>query len=503
MVELFDLEMQVADRPISAAIAKMRDMLLDDKESAEKKLFAPILIITLTSLLIGAPSIALAFIYYDQPGHLIWSNELLIAFISTIVNIFIIFFHATHAPHPKFVMVLSRRVSMATHIIAGVVEISSAVSAIILILFLDTRIPLLGQIQACSAFFHIASAVYQTPIVFGAKGIMQPAYYLTEMLHLFFAVNLLLNPTSYELIMKTYLALCIFTWTRVYILCCMVLNILHDNEYTVSILMAGVTLFPFLMGPSSIALFLIGITLGFLIVRKLSKVDRFDSIYLALLHEHQYGVAELTEFAKARQHAGVFLDRKDDLKVATTVFSLWDTQNLGYIEVNQLTYLRSRFRISAEILRRIVLCLIAGDGQMKCDAFIYHVWPHMRNTTSTASMSPCDACVSDEQKAKYVFERLDFDGTGILEPSDLQKLLTAWGCPKSEVDCYMKMNRGADPTKIRLEEFTTFYRPIWRFIFRMFEESEQRENMMADKLLENNRHSLSVARERRVSLKQM
>ena len=235
MVELFDLEMQVADRPISAAIAKMRDMMLDEKEFADKKLFAPIIIITAMSLLVGAPSIALAVIYYAQPVNLIWSNELLIAFISTIVNIFIIFFHSTHAPHPKFVMVLSRRVSMATHILAGIVEISTAVSGIILILFFNTRISLLGQIQASAAFFHIASAVYQTPIVFGAKGIMQPAYYLTEMLHLFFAVNLLFNPTSYELIMKTYLALCIFTWTRVYILCCMVLNVLHDNEYTVSI----------------------------------------------------------------------------------------------------------------------------------------------------------------------------------------------------------------------------------------------------------------------------
>lgn len=55
------------------------------------------------------------------PDYLFFEKSLLCA-ISSFFNLFVLWFHFTHAPHPKFVILVRRKISIYTHIISGVTE---------------------------------------------------------------------------------------------------------------------------------------------------------------------------------------------------------------------------------------------------------------------------------------------------------------------------------------------------------------------------------------------
>lgn len=55
------------------------------------------------------------------PDYLFVEKSILCA-LSSFFNLFVLYFHFTHAPHPKFMILIRRRLSIYTHIISGVTE---------------------------------------------------------------------------------------------------------------------------------------------------------------------------------------------------------------------------------------------------------------------------------------------------------------------------------------------------------------------------------------------
>ena len=114
------------------------------------------------------------------------SSALVIAGLSTVFNAMIVAYHYATPSHPKFMMVPLRRFCLMAHILSGTTEIIVSTWAIFGALITpDVQLPLvnLSIAQSVAGFVHCISAAYQTPIVFGARGFMTPAYTMLIVLH--------------------------------------------------------------------------------------------------------------------------------------------------------------------------------------------------------------------------------------------------------------------------------------------------------------------------------
>jgi hypothetical protein len=68
---------------------------------------------------------------------------------------FVLWFHFTHAPHPKFVILMRRRVSIFTHIFSGIIEFVACWVAF------WTHNPIVARVAALAAICgHIPSSYY-------------------------------------------------------------------------------------------------------------------------------------------------------------------------------------------------------------------------------------------------------------------------------------------------------------------------------------------------------
>lgn len=91
--------------------------------------------------------------------------------LSTAFNVYIVAHHLSSPPHPKHRMLPLRKLSIITHVVTGSLEIVTSVVGYLCLRFgtgYSASFPW-GYPQAACAFVHVLSAVYQTPIVFGAK----------------------------------------------------------------------------------------------------------------------------------------------------------------------------------------------------------------------------------------------------------------------------------------------------------------------------------------------
>jgi hypothetical protein len=91
---------------------------------------------------------------------------------SILCNFYVLYYHYTTPPHPKFLMLPARKFSIRVHTISGTIEVVCGIIA-----FFSSDPTIWAIIMALSAIIgHITSSSYQTPIVFGAKAIMVPSY---------------------------------------------------------------------------------------------------------------------------------------------------------------------------------------------------------------------------------------------------------------------------------------------------------------------------------------
>ena len=108
------------------------------------------------------------------------SQFIFIGIISILLNIYIIYYHWTRPPHPKYIMLPKRRLSMACHVIGGTSEVIVGAVAWYC-LYTGNSLLIDGAswaaiMVACVFILHGPSSLFQTPGVFGAKGVMVPAY---------------------------------------------------------------------------------------------------------------------------------------------------------------------------------------------------------------------------------------------------------------------------------------------------------------------------------------
>eukprot|EP00927_Polykrikos_kofoidii_P011164 TRINITY_DN14712_c0_g1_i2.p1 TRINITY_DN14712_c0_g1~~TRINITY_DN14712_c0_g1_i2.p1 ORF type:complete len:478 (+),score=86.46 TRINITY_DN14712_c0_g1_i2:110-1543(+) len=166
---------------------------------------------------------------------------LLVAFLSTVNNVWVLIFHWTTPPHPKFLLLLDRRISIRMHVLSGTIEIISFVIGWFLG---EGARNVLIYVNAAASSVHCLTALYQTPIVFGTQAIMRPAYCACVICKIACVVDVWLHPTCAMKFLRLYNIHSVYTWCRVFMAFFINLNIVNENMYSVSIMLAGFTCCP-------------------------------------------------------------------------------------------------------------------------------------------------------------------------------------------------------------------------------------------------------------------
>ena len=175
----------------------------------------------------------------------------IVAYISTLFNVGVLWHHWTHPPHPKFVLRAPRKISIRLHVLSGTVEIIFWCLA-----WFCSSMELretFTQIQVIASFVHCATAAYQTPIVFGTQAIMVPVYVCCIVIKVWCGADLWLNPACALKSVRLYNILSIYTWCRVLVALFVTMQMFESSVYSIAILLAGAACLPS-FGPATFVL---------------------------------------------------------------------------------------------------------------------------------------------------------------------------------------------------------------------------------------------------------
>jgi len=186
----------------------------------------------------------------------------LLWFIAIFFDVGVIYYHITTVPHPKFLLRFWRSLAIKDHAISGVIEICMGLCA------LFSKDPYYFVWLQCIAsfFFHIPSAAYQTPRVFGVRVVMVPAYALIVALKILCCVNLFMDKYSLQKLIMLATVHHIYVWCRVLMALFYQADIMRAHEYTVAILLAGFICVPCVLGPTGNFLCLLSIAMCALVI---------------------------------------------------------------------------------------------------------------------------------------------------------------------------------------------------------------------------------------------
>ena len=403
---------------------------------------------------------------------------LLLVLCSLIWDVFVIYYHLSTAPHPKFRMRFMRRLSIYTHICAGVAEIVISVVAFILYCDMateaDASLPLpaetctekeqqrsllLVYAHVFCAVAHMVTAAYQTPQVFGMQLVMVPAYSAVVIWKAICTIRLALNPNSLWLLLQLFFVHHIYVWCRAMHVIFEQLGIFSEHRYSVSIMFAGLICGPICLGPAAnIAVITVVAMVGLLklpykpreeqqewLVEKRSNMllnERYRTALQELAGGHTEGLYNLAQSADATQHTGATMTMYAPLNTGMTVASLHVALG-SKVEPGQAV---------------ATLSPTAVDD----------------NETRSASLTQeRSSSQSTQQRARMIFDALDDDGDGFLQQEEVVALLLSWGIPYHEaLECF----RTYDVLKAKEVTFAQFYtdwEPVWRFQLTRVDEAVQ------------------------------
>jgi hypothetical protein len=358
---------------------------------------------------------------------------------SALANVVVIAYHYAIAPHPKFVVVPWRRRVLRAHILSGTVELVSGLWACF------TGSTTAAAVAAVSALtLHVPSSLAQTPIVFGSKAVMVPSYLLCIVTHAYCAVMLLVHPASTFWAVNTFLVFNIYVWCRVYYYLFDWAHLFEGARYSVAIVAAGATMAPALFGP-----------MGFLLL--LTFVAAYAGLYRVLFIRTP---RELVEFVREHPRDGfVIAAGRSDAAALGEAFDRIDVAGEGRVPFASVETLLFAWRVPAE--RVDVVRKAVEGGAVSREAFGRLAGELPEVGAKAARWLRISAARTDEARARVVFDALDHDGDGLVDASDLDRLLVEWGMPHAEVDRY----RALLGDRLGFDTFFVGLRPVWAYIY--------------------------------------
>ncbi len=418
------------------------------------------------------------------PG--VWSLVIL----SGMLNLIVISYHYAVPAHPKFLMIPWRKAVLRTHIISGSTELVAGLIAC----FGSHETPWAGRIMALAALCgHIPSATLQTPIVFGAKAVMTPGYILCIALHAFCALNLLVYPTSTLWAVNTFLIFNIYVWCRIYFYVFDGLKLFASEKYTISILAAGMTVVPAVLGPMTFMALVAFICIYIVLYRKLYITS--PSQYNEFVRERARGAAISPEMLALWESNA---DPAEEEKICKRYFTILDVDKNGTLEGEEIDNALGAANLPAAVVDTFLRDRI-GSKSISYPAFREHVWAIDAIRRRARRIVATNDATSERDRAELVFKQLDIDRNGLLGPAELRVLLLEWGCPESEARRYIRRVDSDGDGMINFDDFYAKMRSVWRFIYyEVYQaESAQEETDMLQRFATSFKESMLVRRQKR------
>jgi len=379
------------------------------------------------------------------------------------MDIFVVTYHLVYPPHPKFVLLPSRRISIYVHLVSGITEIVSGVMAFVLpdVYWQNT----FTRAMSIASITHVITAFYQTGLVFGAKGIMVPGYIYAITLHAWSAFHLYHNIDSLMYIFFTYLMLHIYVWCRFFIFFFRVCNMFEGYHYTVAITLSGLLLFPFTIGPiGNFGMLFIVIVYG--TVKALLSRKSAGALSDILFREHErYALItseQVLEWKSSLQPTDV------DRKVAKEVFDRFDFSKAGFMDAKDIFTLLKLLDLPYVTVGKVLeVADTNGDGKISFNEFYRFIWnlgtirPRLEQIAKEKIAEEVLE-LTPKARAKLVFDMIDIDGNKYVGLAELDMLLSQWGMPHNEAHAYLDTYLGGK-SKVNFEAFYTQLRPLWEF----------------------------------------
>ena len=385
--------------------------------------------------------------------------RLVLCLISAFASVAVLTVHWIFPPHPKFVLLRKRYVCIKLHVIAGTFEFVMALAAFWL------NSPMLAQLMAGAALLiHVPTAIIQTPIVFGSRALMIPAYILCIALHGYCACQLWLHPDSNFWLVQTFLTFSIYAWVRLYYFVFKRLRLFDGWGYTASVLAAGVTIAPAVLGPAAI-LFLVTFVVLFLVLYWLI----WDSTRAEIL---EY----MTEHRRETYVSGKLRRRLDAVKSTATIpnqnenrteqdaaylaFATLDVDRDGFVTADELRAFLVEERVPEWLVNGLVELL--KQPKFSREEFHERIWNF--GAARKIGATEMESAVTADQKAKAVFDQIDLNGDGFINSFELGLLLMEWDLPPRDVELCLQKYAGTDG-RISPDQFRERLKPIWRFAY--------------------------------------
>ncbi len=381
---------------------------------------------------------------------------LIVAVIAIIGNFRIIYYHSTTAPHPKFMLMKDRKFWVRVHAITGSIEV---VMGIIAWITLDKNLALATAVIAILG--HVPSAYFQAPGVFGTRGIMVPSYYGVVTLHLYCAIRLLMEGGDVVWLERTWMALQAYAFVRIYGLLIHKSGTFKDSIYTVSVLMAGATITPFILGPAGpiAILFVILIYLG--IYRIVIGAGKAQWELLFEEKERRSLIDPQMRNLWIARHLSSGIN-SSSVENARIVFDHLDKNKSGSLSLSEVEDLLNEWGAS-DNFKNAFFNRLGDKSGIDFHMFLSTIWISGRMQEKLTDAA-AGSITQPEQQARFIFNHLDLDSSGYLELAEIEMLLMEWGMNSSEVYRYLSKFGGKD-RKINFEEFFSSMKPIWKFGF--------------------------------------
>eukprot|EP00927_Polykrikos_kofoidii_P011163 TRINITY_DN14712_c0_g1_i1.p1 TRINITY_DN14712_c0_g1~~TRINITY_DN14712_c0_g1_i1.p1 ORF type:complete len:491 (+),score=84.83 TRINITY_DN14712_c0_g1_i1:124-1473(+) len=395
---------------------------------------------------------------------------LLVAFLSTVNNVWVLIFHWTTPPHPKFLLLLDRRISIRMHVLSGTIEIISFVIGWFLG---DGPRNVLIHINATASSVHCLTALYQTPIVFGTQAIMRPAYCACVICKIACVVDVWLHPTCAMKFLRLYNIHSVYTWCRVFMAFFIKLHIVTENMYTVSILLAGFMCGPS-CGPGVNVVFVVFVVSYSLILGTFASAEtvahQFNENSRDIFDNPAFqsvlgGTALACPFGEA-----VCGDKES---VIERTFKAIDTNNSGTVTLEEIKSFAAMHKSHQWVA--LVDMYVQMEDKPK-DGWDKETFKRVLGGKGMVDVSSKDGLTNDklrhvisksatyEQKARFMFDVINRNRgvDDVISSDEMAYLLLQYSLPMSDVRQVMSKYGGSDNV-ISFDEFKKGFRPLILF----------------------------------------
>ncbi|KAG0342912.1 hypothetical protein BG005_002595 [Podila minutissima] len=424
---------------------------------------------------------------WDQPEV---AFRMYISYVSLFFDLAVLTYHFSTPFHPKFYVKATRRRMLRLHILSGCLEILACVAAF----YAKDPTYYSYAAAAFAAIAHVPTTFYQIPTVLGIKAFLVPSLNMVTALHGYFAINLVLNPTSSYYLLSTYMTVHIYAWSRVFFALYYRFKLFEGHRFSAAMLTSGMLLVPTVLGLRGNVILLSTVLLSDIALR-LNNNPEFWKAWttehpreLMATPERKVVLEALITAAEVSNSVPLLASKSPKERYAyicatvmtansrnmsprekaRVVFRAIDSNQDSMLSVAEFKDFLLTCGISQnEIQDKMMLqsLFIEDKKTVSFDEFCTWFtknWIH--SNTITIPRMPS----TPRGQAKLVFETLDSDSSGHLDLQELQHLLVSWGLPANEAEGYLKTLDKDGSGHIDFKEFYENMSTVWKFAVQSF-----------------------------------